>query len=110
MKTLVLALASMLFVTGLIITPGQAAEPSQGIPAFAKFIGGTIESVDPSALKVTLLTDGGKKESLRVADASVLMGLTKGDRVSCEMDDQGMVRKIVKTTDPKGSPAPDPKG
>jgi len=110
MKTLIFILASMLFVTGLIITPSQAAEPSQGIPAFAKFIGGTIESVDPSALKVTLLTDGGKKESLPVADASILMGVTQGDRVSCEMDDQGTVRKIVKTTDPKGAPAPEPKG
>jgi Cu/Ag efflux protein CusF len=110
MKTLIFVLASMLLVTGLIITPSQAAEPSQGIPAFAKFIGGTIESVDPSALKVTLLTDVGKTESFPVADASILMGVTKGDRVSCEMDDQGMVRKIVKTTDPKGTPAPDPKG
>ena len=110
MKTLIYVLASMLLMTGIIITPGQAAEPSQGIPGFAKFIGGTIESLDPSTLKVTILTDMGKKESLPVADPSVLAGLNKGDRVSCEMDDQGMVRKIVKTTDPKGSPAPDPRG
>jgi Cu/Ag efflux protein CusF len=110
MKTLVFVLASLLLVTGMIIAPSQAAEPSQGIPAFAKFIGGTIESLDPSTLKVTIMTDVGKKESLPVADLSVLADLNKGDRVSCEMDDQGLVRKIVKTTDPKGSPAPDPKG
>ncbi len=112
MKALIFVLASMLLVTGIIIAPTQAAEPmQQGTPALAKFIGGTIESLDPSTLKVTIMTDAGKKEALQVADASVLMGLAKGDRVSCETDDQGMVKNIVKTTpDPKGSPAPEPKG
>lgn len=111
MKTLVIGLLSMLVVMGMVITPSQAASPSQGEPVVVKFIGGTIESVDPAGLRVTIMTDFGGKESLPVADASVLMGLAKGDRVSVEMDEQGTVKKIVKTTpDQKGKPAPEPKG
>ena len=120
MKTLVFALLSMLLVigvviapsqAGVVITPIQAASPSLGELMFVKFIGGTIESVDPAGLRVTILTELGGKESFAVADESVLMGLTNGDRVSVEMDDQGIVKKIVKTTpDLKGKPAPEPKG
>lgn len=111
MRTLILVLVSMLAVTGITITASQAAEPSQGMPVLSKFIGGTIESVDPSTLNLTILTDVGKKEFLHVADASVLTGLAQGDRISCEMDEKGMVKNILKTTpDPKGSPAPEPKG
>ena len=111
MKTLVFALLSMLLVMGVVIAPSQAASPSLGELMFVKFIGGTIESVDPAGLRITILTELGNKESFPVADASVLMGLTKGDRVSVEMDEQGTVKQIVKTTpDIKGKPAPEPKG
>ncbi len=111
MKTLAIGLFSMLVVMGMLITPSQAASPGPGEPVFAKFIGGTIESVDPAGLRVTIMTELGKKESFPVADASVLMGLTTGDRISCELDEQGRVMKIVKTTpEPKGKPAPEPKG
>lgn len=111
MKALVIALLSTLLVMGLVIAPSQAASPTQGAAFVAKFIGGTIESVDPAGLRVTIMNELGAKESLPVADVSILMGLAKGDRVSVEMDEQGTVKKIVKTTpDLKGHPAPEPKG
>jgi len=113
MKTLVIALFGGLLVVGMVITPGLAAPLSLLEPlAFAKSsTGGMIESVDPAELKVTILTDVGQKESLPVTNVAVLVGVTPGDRVNCEMNEDGKVKKIIKTTPiPKGFPAPEPKG
>jgi len=63
---------------------------------------------EPAVLRVTVQTEQGKKESLPVADASLLQGLSKGDRVSIEMDEQGRVTTIVKTIPDKKS-APEPR-
>mgnify|MGYP001558806567 CR=1 FL=1 len=107
MKTLVVMLCSLALVVGVVITAGQAASPDRTDPTLAKFVGGTIEEIDPAGLRVTIQTEFGKKESFPVGDAAVLMGLTKGDRVSAEMDEQGKVVKIVKLTpDRKGAPEP----
>jgi hypothetical protein len=97
MKSLIVTLCSLLLVAGMV---------------FAKAgVGGTVELIDPAGLSVTIMTDGGQPESLPVADVSVLAGVAKGDRVFCEMDDQGKVAKIVKaSTIPNTSPAPEPKG
>jgi Cu/Ag efflux protein CusF len=98
MKTLVIAVLSMLLAVGLMIVPSQAGGPlSLTDSIFAKFIGGTIEELDHASLRITIQTEQGKKESLTVADASLLQGLSKGDRVSVEMDEQGQARMIVKT-------------
>jgi hypothetical protein len=113
MKTLVIALFGVLLLVGMVITPGHAAPLSLVEPLiFAKSsTGGMIESVDPAELKITILTDVGQKESLPVTNVAVLVGLTQGDRVNCEMNDDGKVMKIVKTTPmPKEFPAPEPKG
>ena len=107
MKTLIVTLFSLALVMGLVITAGQAASPGQVQPILAKFVGGMIEEIDPSGLRVTIQTEFGKKESFPVGDAAVLMGLTKGDRISAEMDEQGKVLKIVKLApDRKGAPEP----
>jgi hypothetical protein len=42
-------------------------------PAFTRFIGGTIEEVDPASLRVTIKTEQGKKELLTVADATNIL-------------------------------------
>jgi len=112
MKTLVLALFSLLFVVGLGITPSQISSPSLGGAAFAKpAIGGTIESIDPAGLRVTIMTDSGQKESFPITKVSVLVGVIEGERVWCEMNEDGKVTKIVKATPvPEGSPATEPKG
>jgi len=113
MKTLVIALLGMLLIVGMVITPSHAAPLSSVEPlVFAKSsTGGMIESVDPVELRVTILTDVGQKESLPVTKVAVLVGVTQGDRVNCELNDDGKVTKIVKTTPiPKDFPAPEPKG
>ncbi|OLC40633.1 MAG: hypothetical protein AUH74_07680 [Nitrospirae bacterium 13_1_40CM_4_62_6] len=108
MKTLVIAVLGLLLVVGLMIVPSQAGGPlSLTDPVFAKFIGGTVEEIDHAGLRVTIQTEQGKKESLQVADASLLQGLSKGDRVSVEMDEQGKARTIIKTMpNKKGAPEP----
>jgi Cu/Ag efflux protein CusF len=107
MKTLLIVALSLLLGVGLMIVPSQAGGPlSLTDPVFTRFIGGTIEEVDHASLRVTIRTEQGKKELLTVADASLLQGLSKGDRVSVEMDEQGQARTIVKTM-PDGKEAPE---
>jgi hypothetical protein len=123
MKTLVLALFSLLLVVGMVLTSSQASPPSVspltsvsplsiGEAALAKAaVGGTVEAVDPAGLRITLLTDFGQKESLPITKVSVLVGVTEGERVWCEMNEDGKVTKIVKATPiPERTPAPEPKG
>ena len=112
MKTLVFVLLSMLLIVGVVSMPGYAAPLSSVDLVFAKSsTGGMVESVNPAGLTVTILTDVGQKESLPITKVAVLVGVTQGDRVNCELNDDGKVTKIVKTTPiPKDFPAPEPKG
>src|SRR2546422_10120400 len=105
MKTLVIAGLVLLLVVGLMIVPSQAGGPlSLTDPVFAKFIGGTVEEIDHAGLRVTIQTDQGQKESLQVADASLLKGLSKGDRVSVEMDERSEERRVGKECRSRWSP------
>jgi len=83
--------------------------PTQGKPVFIKFLGGTVEDIDHAALKLTIQTEVGKKESYPVATAEVIQGLMKGDQVSVELDDQGKVLNVVKNNS-LPAPAPEPRG
>ena len=96
MKMLVVTLFGLVVVLGPLIAPGRAISLNPTDLTLVKFVGGTIEEMDPAGLRVTIQTERGKKETFPIADASMLMGLTKGDRVSAETDDQGKVLKIVK--------------
>lgn len=102
----------LLLLVGMVVPAIQAETmllPTQGSPILIKFMGGTIEEIDRSALTITLQTEMGKKESFPVTNAEVVQGLTKGDQVSLELDDQGKVLKIVKNNSIP-QPAPEPKG
>jgi len=120
------------FVTGLFMTVGLLLVMGMVVPAIQaetapvplaqektaliKFMGGTIEEVDLAGLRITIQTEMGKKESFPVSSAAAMQGLTKGDQVTVELDEQGKALKIVKNDfAPKSvpeapKPAPEPKG
>lgn len=104
MKPFVFAMVSLLLLLGVTFSPSQGT-----LVASTTFIGSTIEAIDLAGLKVTIKTDQGESLSLPVANAEVMKGLTKGDRVSLELDVQGRVMKIVKIA-PDRKIAPEPKG
>lgn len=104
MKTFINTMGSLLFLLGVTFSPSQAT-----LVASTTFIGSTIEEIDLAGMKITIKTDQGESLSLSVASAEVMKGLTKGDRVSLELDVQGRVMKIVKTA-PDLKIAPEPKG
>ena len=107
MKPLIVTIVGLLFLVGTAMSVGQA---DPGVPGIApQFIGGTIQAVDPAGLNIILQTDQGKTELLPVANADAVKGLTKGDRVSVELDEKGAVRKISKTS-PESKDSPEPKG
>jgi phage baseplate assembly protein gpV len=109
----------LLLVMGMVVPAIQAETtplpPAQENTALIKFMGGTIEEVDLAGLRITIQTEMGKKESFPVSSAAVMQGLTKGDQVNVELDEQGKVLKIVKNDfAPKPAPeapkpAPEPK-
>jgi len=99
-------------VLGMTVPMVQAETlwlPTQGKPVFIKFLGGTVEDIDHAALKLTIQTEIGKKESYPVTTAEVIQGLMKGDQVSVELDDQGKVLNVVKNNS-LPAPAPEPRG
>jgi hypothetical protein len=104
MKPFVFAMVSLLLLLGVTFSPSQGT-----LVASTTFIGSTIEAIDLAGLKVSIKTDQGESLSLPVANAEVMKGLTKGDRVSLELDVQGRVMKIVKIA-PDLKIAPEPKG
>lgn len=83
--------------------------PTQGKPVFIKFLGGTVEEIDHAALRLTIQSEIGKKESYPVTKAEVIQGLMKGDQISIELDDQGKVLNVVKSNS-LPAPAPEPRG
>ncbi len=104
MKPFVFTMVSLLLLWGFTVTPSQGA-----LVASTTFIGSTIEEIDLAGLKITIQTNEGNRHYMPVANAEIMKGLAKGDRVSLELDVQGRVVKIVKTA-PDLKIAPEPKG
>lgn len=105
MRLIVVAVMSLLFVFVAASFPAHAVNQAEPI-IVNHYVGGTVERVDLIGLRLTVQTDLGKSEALPVASADVIKHLSKGDRVSAELDEQGRVVNIVKSE----PAAPKPKG
>lgn len=69
--------------------------------AEAALLGGTIVSINQDALTVTILFPTGESRALPVRDARLLQGLSIGDHVTFELNDEHTLIKIAKLpTDP----------
>ena len=70
-------------------------------PAEAALLGGTIVSINQDALTLTILLPTGESRALPVREARLLHGLSVGDHVTFELDDEHTLIKIAKLpTDP----------
>lgn len=107
MKLIPITVVSLLLVLMGIPLPLRAANQAEPI-IVNQYVGGTVERVDLIGLRLTVQTDLGKSEAMPVASADVIKNLSKGDRVSAELDEQGRVVNVVKS-DPEPA-APKPKG
>jgi hypothetical protein len=91
-------LKSLLIVFSILVAVGVGIAQSHGQEAVTTtFIGSTIEGIDENSQTMTIRTVQGKSWSLQVASADLMKNVQKGDRASLELDDQGRVKKIVKT-------------
>lgn len=69
--------------------------------AEAALLGGTVVSIDQETLTLTILFPSGESRALPVRDARILHGLTVGDHVTFEIDEDNKLVKITKLpTDP----------
>ena len=101
MKTYIVAILSLLVVVGLV-TPCVQADPviTATDQVVARMFSGTIEGIDALQRLVIIRTEEegqGIVRFLAVTDGTVMMGLTKGDRVLVELDEHGVAKKIVST-------------
>ena len=70
-------------------------------PAEAALLGGTIVSINQDALTLTILLPTGESRALPVHEARLLHGLSVGDHVTFELNDEHTLIKIAKLpTDP----------
>ena len=70
-------------------------------PAESALLGGTIVSIDQEALTLTILLPTGESRALPVRDVRLLHGLSVGDHVTFELNDEHTLIKIAKLpTDP----------
>lgn len=97
-RMLFLLLAFNILILSFTMPSGAAgAAPS----AEAALVGGTIVSIDPQALTVTILFPTGESRALPVRDSRLLHGLSVGDHVTFELDQEQTLVKITKLpTDP----------
>ncbi len=96
MLSLILTLAFLILPYPLPVHVVVAATSAE-----AALLGGTIVSINQEALSLTILFPTGESRALSVRDARLLHGLSVGDHVTFELNDEHTLIKIAKLpTDP----------
>src|SRR5438445_13882011 len=109
MKTYIIAVLSVLVRVGLVMPCVQGDQVTGTDQIGTRMFSGTIEGIDPMQQIVSVQSEEkGEIRLLAFADAEMVKGLTKGDRVVIELDERGMAKKIVKT-EPALNGTPDSK-
>lgn len=85
-------LAALILLICCTANPATASGPS----AETALLGGTILSIDQEALTLTIRMPSGESRSLPVIDRRLLQGLSIGDHVSFELDQDNRLIKINK--------------
>ena len=110
MPLLTLAVLGLMLLGTLLGTPApvpsqepRAASAPQPVPVALTpelsepMFHGTVDSIDPAALRVTIRTDFGRLVPVAIASCDLLRRLQIGDRVRLDVDPQGVVRALDKT-------------
>ncbi|MGH7232457.1 MAG: hypothetical protein ACREJU_14025 [Nitrospiraceae bacterium] len=108
---LVACLAVGLGLIGMGPPPAWPQNPSRGDgQSPAEVFSGTIEDIDRTLHKVIVKTDVGREVAFAVKKPELLEDLTKGERVTVQLDDQHTAIKIMKASIPelKHPPAESP--
>src|SRR5438105_2609080 len=89
-----------LAVSGAVFLRGQSDQTLHPVrpaaPLTNEMVSGIIEGVDPSGMKVLLQTEMGL-EAIPVANTSIMQRLTLGDQITVKLDEEGKVRRAMKT-------------
>ncbi len=85
-------LATLILFIGCTAHVAIAAGPS----AEVAILGGTIVSIDQESLTLTIRMPSGESQALPVIDRRLLQGLSIGDHVSFELDEENRLIKITK--------------
>ena len=94
------AIALVLVLTiGTCPAWGQGSREADQSPA--EVFSGIVEEVDRTLRKVTVKTDIGREVAFPVKRPELLADLTKGERVTVQLDDQHTAIKIMKDAVPE---------
>ena len=94
---------SLIFSIAIIAVPCTMPMHFVAAPSTAEaaLLGGTIVSINQDALTLTILLPTGESRALPVREARLLHGLSVGDHVTFELNDEHTLIKIAKLpTDP----------
>ena len=84
------------------------AKTTSGEQAPAEVFSGIIEDIDRTLHKVTVKTDVGREVVFPVKRPELLADLTKGERVTVQLDEQHTATKIMKAAIPELKSPPNP--
>ena len=85
-------LAILTLLLGTPVISGFAAGPTTE----AALVGGTILSIDQDTLPLTIRMPSGESQALPVINRRLLQGLSMGEHVSFELDEENRLIKITK--------------
>ena len=85
-------LAILILLLGAPLISDVDAAPTTEVA----LLGGTILSIDQEALTLTIRMPSGESQALPVINRRLLQGLSIGDHVSFELDEENRLVKIIK--------------
>lgn len=98
---LIMALLFFGVLTWVGMGDGFGQPVGQPLDRSARLHTGTIQDLDASELKLTLKTDLEKAIFVKVVRPDLMKELTAGDRVTVELDENGLAHKITKVGAPE---------
>ena len=94
-------LITLLFVGSLPAASMETTAVASGDRGDHDVLTGTVESIDPEMTKIVVKTDIGRAEPITIKKPALLQDIHQGDRVSVELDDLHVARKITRVAPPE---------
>ncbi|MER3423425.1 MAG: hypothetical protein C4293_09540 [Nitrospiraceae bacterium] len=105
MKRIHLLMPSLLFNTAAfnvaVATALVWGEPPESIEQQTNIVSGILEELDLSRMKGKIKTDLGEPVFFGVPKPELFQGLTVGERITIQVDDQGGAVKVIDTPVPE---------
>jgi hypothetical protein len=101
---MVFTLLTILLFVGSVPDTMQASALAAEDRGDRDILTGTVESIDPDMAKIVVKTDIGRAEPITIKKPALLQDIHQGDRISVDLDDLHVARKITRVAPPELKP------